>query len=1609
MTESSSTFDLLADRLAEVAGNLRTTAQTLNTQRAEQFASRSLSLLETERVHTQIACVPRDAVAVGDLLLVGFSLPPNPAETPTAKDVFAALRVERVAENDWTLHPVPVDDPAVFLSDRSFEREVSELFTYYAEARLLSLHNVDGELRMVFGVGSAASDTKTLRWQLGKPGDRPIFMDSFGSVDESFIAPFDFEWVQLDRGALSDLRPPRWRVQSGVEIGFADGAIELWSTDPVSGAQRIHTDPVTETNQDVGELGPMVAQLGEITLIRIQPYKESTPRTYVYNRLTRSAVRADAAGQACHQLPSDQGIIFPGGYVLQSGEVRLLTLPMDSPGANAAGFEPFTVHRSPNGEDLLYVYHRRESGEYLLLDYNLVARTMDTPLVVNGYGVFDDGTIACVRNTPDAVRVHAVSLYDSPYCSPDRYVPDVPTESFFGRIGNPELVRALGEILALSDDASNPPFAAEAFEAIVARSTRLTDAFGWLADDEAGGIAALLIETRRAAGAVLDEFAAVTTAKQQAKESERVAKSEATDYIAGAGLEIRDAEAFLDRIDAGRVLLGRLSAVADQHYVDADAIGQLVNRVSEAHSQLSGRAIAFFDHPDAMTPYVEAFTTIDAKARDGGTAIAVSDGLAELDAVGSRLAGLTEIVGGLETPDPTRKTAVLAALSGTLSQRNSVRAGLEAVLTERRTAESAAEFQAAMAVLGERANAALMSARRAADVDAALTTLLAELETLDLKCGDIPEFADLIASRRDELATSFGQRRESLSNERTSLLDRVEASARRVLDTVRERAAKLADAAAVDGYFATDPLVGRVRANAQQLRDEGEGARATTLETALDEARNLARRAVADRSDLFVEGKVRLGKWAFETNDEPFELRLVRRHDPANAIDAWHDEYLDLADQIYPTETPTMSRALCLALDAYQAGIRTVASDPGPVSGFAAGLAEDGYELGVHDVDATRILAAITPVIESGLGTPGTERAVAAEWWRSLDVDQQASVRSALAAVSALGHGRARDAVITRFGPDITAIAESAGLDCNPGIAIDELAIRPGTPVASAHGRDRAEALAHWAQSLGVRPSEATFADVIRWIWDLDPALSADQAAEAAMVARDPAARVLDGVNSTITIDGLISIHPTIAAGSLEIEVGRAVADHATYTDRGRGRFADFRSLRRNCLESWRAELGVDGLRPKVLSSFVRNRLIDDVYLPLIAENLAVQLGMNGPNSGLLMLISPPGYGKTTLVEYVCDLLGVALVKINGPALGTAVTGLDPAAAPDRASAEELVKLNRALAMADNCVLYVDDIQHTSPEFLQKFIPLCDATRRIEGVLGDEAVTYSLAGKRFAVVMAGNPFTSDGATFRVPDMLANRADIHNLGQVAAGRASAAFARSYLDIACGVNETLAPLLARDRGDLDAVLSAADGTAPRSDQLAHPYSANQLADMLAAAKHLRRVADVLLLVNNQYIESASTSNALRGEPPFMLQGSYRNMARLAAKVLPKMTDAEVDALIHDHYRVEAQTLGASAGWNLAKLAEVLEPVMGPPEGATRSELARLRTAWLSSDSSEDPMRSLAAAVGRIADAFGPNEDAAPSDEDGSAGPVGSVGSATAPTTGGGSAAPPEPPPQ
>jgi hypothetical protein len=304
---------------------------------------------------------------------------------------------------------------------------------------------------------------------------------------------------------------------------------------------------------------------------------------------------------------------------------------------------------------------------------------------------------------------------------------------------------------------------------------------------------------------------------------------------------------------------------------------------------------------------------------------------------------------------------------------------------------------------------------------------------------------------------------------------------------------------------------------------------------------------------------------------------------------------------------------------------------------------------------------------------------------------------------------------------------------------------------------------------------------------------------------------------------------------------------------------------------------------------------------------------------GMLLLISPPGYGKTTLMEYLANRLGFVFMKINGPAIGHDVTSVDPMSATNIAAREELKKLNLAFEMGNNVMLYLDDIQHCNPEFLQKFISLADGTRKIEGVYNGQPKTYDFRDKKFCVIMAGNPYTESGDKFQIPDMLANRADIYNLGDII-GDTESLFKMRLIENSLTSNPILSQVSNTNFEDIYQFVKIVETGNREGVELKGNYTKQELNDYLSVLEKVIIVRDRVMDVNAAYIRSAAIDDQNRTEPNFKLQGSYRDMNKLVAKVVPIMYHKELEILLLSHYENESQTLTSAAESNLLKYKEL-----------------------------------------------------------------------------------------
>ncbi len=1574
-------YEVLHRRLTEQGGRLRALAERLNAERLAEFGSSELKLLGRLRVRSEHNAIARDIVRVGEWLLFGYNVFLGLKRETQIGDVFSLYRLVDTGDG---FDVEPADPSGSFLAAPSFVNDFRELYAYYKHTRLLQLVVRDGKLLAAFQIGERLGDIRVFRWSLSPDGRDVRYIDNRGERDLDPPPPYDFEWIRTTRDDAVDGRHPHVNILDTVFVETINGDLTVKVENNTEDGLGIYREPVSDQTQSLDDARIEYARLGSLILLRVLPYREEQWRHLVFNTLTRQVQRIDAIGQACVQLPEDHGIVYPGGYTLQNGESKAFERTM--PGM---GFR--RMIRSPNGEDVLYVFYEPEAGHYALFTYNMIERRLQPPIFAHGYARFDDGRIVMFSaDGGEPTRVHPMQVWRTPFASDEHAAAQATGSGFHARVGNAELVRGISDLLHLTREIGAPAVSSTRFEQLVAGSRRLFDLHHWLAESPCADIAGLLHEVAATAEAVLDEFEKVESIRSRSARALREAQTRQRELLArldpGRWERIQD---HVDGLNSAAAQRGHLLTLRDYRYIDRAALDVLEAELLGAHERAAEATAAFLASERALQPFAERLVQIEKPLAEGAALASTSVLQPIIDTLATMAADLdmlSTLMASLPVDDAERRTRIVEAISSIYARLNQARARAEQRRRELGSAEAMAQFGAQFALFGQSVTGALASSTDPEACDEQLARVLIQLEELESRFGEHEPFLNDILARREEVVEAFEARKQALLDDRQRKARAVADAAQRILDGLARRTATLADLDALNAFFAGDPLIVKLRELAARLRQLHDSVKADDVEAKLKAVRDQAVRGLRDRTELFEGGGelIRLGRHRFSVNRQELDLTLIP-HGDALCLHLTGTDYLEPIDDdglaalrdywqvALESESPSLYRGEYLAAELLEAARRgedgltperlrleavTPATLERTVRAFAAPRYRDGYEKGIHDHDAARILAGWLPLREAAglLAFEPESRALAWLAWTALaevdghDWPLRARIAQQLATL--LGDDRARAALAGEIAAAIARWRERSALvidGADPQRAADylvrELAEEHPRFIVSRHAQRLLAALearlrdAHGWDRL--HDALRTLTGAAAWALALGALLPLcrDALADERDHACEAAALLLVGhllphrisqADLRIEIDGLLGQHPAIEQGRLLLAVDRFEARLQQHRVGFVAGVRQFQALRQRVLQRERAAMRLDEFRSRPLASFVRNRLIDQVYLPIIGDNLAKQIGTAGEGKrsdlmGLLLLISPPGYGKTTLMEYVADRLGLIFMKINGPALGHEVRSLDPAQAPDATSARELEKLNLALEMGNNVMLYVDDIQHTHPEFLQKFISLCDGTRRIEGVRRGRTKTFDLRGKKFCVVMAGNPYTESGELFRIPDMLANRADVYNLGDVLGGMEDV-FLTSYLENCLTSNPVLAPLATRDMGNFYRLLDKAEGRDFSAGDLSHDYSGAEIGEIVGVLQRLIEVRDVVYRVNQQYIASAAQADSYRTEPAFKLQGSYRNMNKLAEKIAPVTNAAELQQIIDDHYLGESQLLTSGAEENLLKLAELRDRMDG-----------------------------------------------------------------------------------
>ncbi|MBL8741431.1 MAG: DNA repair ATPase, partial [Myxococcales bacterium] len=1363
-------YDVIRKRLLDQAAELGKRAEALNERRIQTFGGSQLSLLSTERVRTENNCVPRDIRAVQGNLLFGYNVFIGLKNETLVSDVFGMYSFAS-KEGGFDIAPLPVGE-GHFLADPTFLRDFADLYRYNRETKLLMLRVSDTRILAIFQVGAKATDQKVFRWGIDK-GGAVKFIDARGDEDNVLPKQHDFEFKPVRREDQVSGDHPHFSIENTVFVDCIGGDLTIKIENNTKDGKGIYREAVEDANQTLDDAEIGYAVVGALIILKIKPYREQDYRYLVYNTRTEQVVRIDAIGLSCLQLPEDQGIIFPGGYYLRTGDYKVF----DEDAKSLVFRRQF---RAPNGEDVLYVYDRVEDGFYMLLPYNLIRKEIQNPISCHGYSIFDDGKMVIFKSlTDEPTKVHPMQVWQTPFCTQE-HAAAAPTDgSYLAKVGNAELVRGISEALTLQRMASVEKPTRQSYEDVVRSCNRMVDGFYWLSEAEACNLAEAVAGLLGTAELIIDEFEKVSAIRKrsaQALAETEEAQSRIINSLRTS--DIKSIEEFMGSLSDLRKQRGHLITLREMRYMDLPKVDTLEQQVVKSFDEVSKAAVEFLLQPTALEPLVTRLSDVVTKVGEAQKATELKPMGEDVDKVGEGLQVLSDIINGLAIEDPTQRTRILEGISEAYSQLNRARATLAGRKKELAGAEGRGEFAAQFKLYGQSIVSTLALCDTPEKCDEAMSRLLLALEELEGKFGEFDEFLGELAAKREEVTDSIASKRQTLLDERQRRAQNIVGAAERILSGIGRKARTFKTPDELNTYFASDAMIMKLRDLAKQLFEIGASVKGDEVESKLKAARQEALRALRDKTDLFEGGDnvLKFGSHRFNVNTQPVELALVPRRDEATGLDVLFTHLTgtdfferiddpaleaarDLWDQPLVSESSDVYRAEYLVASLVaaaergegditfekltQAQISGAATAAGAanealleiVRAFAQSRHDEGYERGVHDVDAALLLDKVLTLRGSaGLLRYGADaRALAALAWSSF-ADGERSIlhrraRSYARLRDRLASVQPQVALAEEIEPRLYAVATEHRFECSASVKrvaarylVDELAAERPRFVQSASATTLRETLygeldgsgsrrdfdedlrlleKHPAERLGLAIS--WFTALLARYTDLGPHKHALREAAVAVATEGKVDREPTSVSTEAQVTGLLGQHPNVKERTIHVRLDEWLGRLDRFATEQVPRFRAFRKTKLEILDREKKRLRLDEFTPRIMSSFVRNRLIDEVYLHLVGANLAKQMGSAGETKrtdqmGLLLLISPPGYGKTTLMEYVANKLGLIFMKVNGPALGHEVTSIDPEDAPNATARQEVDKINLALEMGNNVMLYLDDIQHTNPE-----------------------------------------------------------------------------------------------------------------------------------------------------------------------------------------------------------------------------------------------------------------------------------------------------------------------
>ncbi|MCU0349928.1 MAG: DNA repair ATPase [Flavobacterium sp.] len=679
---NSGTYEIIQNRLNEQKLDLIQRIQALNEDRKKVFGGIDFSLIANERISTDQNCQIKDIFSLENLCLVGHNTHLGLRSEINLNDVFSAYLLI-----DNRFEPQSIQ----FIEDATFIEEFKNLYKYYRNTFFVRFHVTQNYLYFVFQLSNSPSDIKAFKWLI--KDNSLTFVDARSAAEVKYPTQQEFTWTKVTREMQRKGSHPHVSLADKVFVEAIGGDLTIKIEDNTNSGKGIYSEDVLHKDQTLDDAEIHYFDYNNLVIFKIKPYQE-TERYFIYNHKEKKVARVDSLQYSIILLPENQGVIYPNGYALQTGEIRVI----------ATEDKPVYFKRriiGNNGENFMFVFYDEQSYDYILIPYNIIKQTIETPINCNGFTLFDNGKLAYFKSNEET-KHHLIQIWQTPFTK-EITVDDSLKNNLLYKIGNKDLVRVMAESQELNILLSKKDSYSGLYDDIVKQATIILDSYYFLGEKEVHQLNEPLLEIRKIAHAAINEFEKAQEIKNKTAQTVAELKDKCEQILSETSvISYQSLDQFIAVLAQIRGLRGEIIGAKELKYVEITILQSLEEQLHERAESLSNACVSFLLQDNALLPYQEKVEAINQQIAALQKAIDAKSLEQNIDELALQLELLVDIVNNLKIEDTSQSTQIIENISLIFAQINQQRIELNNKKREISGKELSSDFKAQITLFDQK-------------------------------------------------------------------------------------------------------------------------------------------------------------------------------------------------------------------------------------------------------------------------------------------------------------------------------------------------------------------------------------------------------------------------------------------------------------------------------------------------------------------------------------------------------------------------------------------------------------------------------------------------------------------------------------------------------------------------------------------------------------------------------------------------------------------------------------------------------------------------------------------------------------------------------------------